>query len=63
MSERILQKRKMEFQVNEEYCSRIATSNRLRLKLIEKRILFIMGRVVQPKLGFENSCLIALFDS
>ena len=53
----------MEFQVNEEFCSGIATSNRLKIKLIEKRILFIMGRVVQPKLGFENSSLIALFDS
>lgn len=53
----------MEFQVNEEFRRRTATSNRLKIKLIEKRILLIMGRVVQPKLGFENSCLIALFDS
>lgn len=53
----------MEFQVNDEFCSRITSSNRLKIKLIEKGILFIMRRVVQPELGFENSCLMALFDS
>jgi hypothetical protein len=53
----------MEFQVNEEFCSRITIAHRLKIKLIEKRILFIMGRAEQPKLGFENSCLMAPFDS